>query len=63
MRADFATTLDEWPHSSYQDYAGLRNGSLCNQAAGRVVLDLPTDAGGFIGQSKKMVDPERVRKR
>ena len=63
VRAGLATTLDEWPCSSYQDYAGLRNGSLCNQAAGRVVLDLPTDAGGFIGQSEKMVDPKLVRKR
>ena len=63
MRVGLATTLDEWPYFSYQDYAGLRNGSLCNQAAGRVVLDLPTDAGGFIGQSEKMVDPKLVRKR
>ena len=49
VRAGLATTLDEWPCSSYQDYAGLRNGSLCNQAAGRIVLDLPMDAGRFIG--------------
>jgi putative transposase len=23
--------LDQWPYSSYLDYAGLRNGSLCDK--------------------------------
>ena len=29
--AGLVTDLSDWPYSSYPDYAGLRNGTLCNK--------------------------------
>ena len=29
--ADLVNDLTDWPYSSFRDYAGLRNGSMCNK--------------------------------
>jgi putative transposase len=58
-----ADTLAEWPYSSYRDYAGLRRGTLCEQALGRELLALPEGMAAFVAESAAMVDPELVRKR
>ena len=63
VRAGLAATLTEWPYSSYRDYAGLRSGTLCEQAVGRELLALPMEAAQFAAESAAMVDPERVRGR
>lgn len=34
MRAGLIQRLEEWEFSSYKDYAGLRNGTLCNKVLG-----------------------------
>jgi putative transposase len=31
VKAGIATSLADWPYSSYKDLAGLRNGSICNK--------------------------------
>lgn len=31
LKAGLVNNLKDWPYSSWPDYAGLRNGSLCNQ--------------------------------
>ena len=31
LNAKLVTNLKDWPFSSWVDYAGLRNGSLCNK--------------------------------
>jgi putative transposase len=31
VKAGIVTELKDWPYSSYADYAGLRNGTLCNK--------------------------------
>ncbi|CAN5762157.1 transposase [soil metagenome] len=31
LKAGLVNSLENWDHSSWQDYAGLRNGNLCNQ--------------------------------
>jgi len=42
IRARLVKELAEWPWSSYLEYAGLRNGTLCELAAANELLDLPT---------------------
>ena len=32
--------LEDWEYSSFKDYAGLRNGSLCNQSMAKKVIDI-----------------------
>ena len=31
VRAKLTTTMSDWPFSSFKDYAGIRNGTLCNR--------------------------------
>jgi putative transposase len=35
LRAKLVTRMEEWEYSSFRDYAGLRNGSLCNKELAR----------------------------
>lgn len=39
-RAGLVKRLEEWEFSSFRDYAGLRNGTFCNQEHAKVLLDL-----------------------
>lgn len=61
VRAGLVPTLAEWPYASYPDYAGLRQGTLCDLALGRELLDLPADAALFRHESAQQLDPDRMR--
>lgn len=39
-RAGLVKRLEDWEFSSFRDYAGLRNGTLCNREQAKVLLDL-----------------------
>lgn len=41
VRAGLVADVEEWPYSSGPDYAGRRNGSLCNRALAKELLGLP----------------------
>ena len=32
-------SVSDWQYSSYPDYLGLRNGTLCNQDEMKIILD------------------------
>lgn len=40
VRAGLVKQARDWPYSSYQDYAGLRRGTLCNKALANELLNL-----------------------
>lgn len=40
LEADLVKYAQEWKFSSFQDYLGLRNGTLCNCKKGKEILDL-----------------------
>ena len=63
VRAGLANGLNDWPYSSYRDYAGLRSGTLCDQLLGQLLLGLPSDKAVFVQESVAAIDPERVRGR
>jgi putative transposase len=41
VKAGLATRAEGWLYSSAQDYSGLRDGTLCNQALAKQLLNLP----------------------
>ena len=61
LRTGLATQLAEWPYSSYRDYAGLRNGTLCALDYGRQLLALPAAGPAFEAESARQVLPDHVR--
>ena len=40
LRANLVTQLEDWEFSSFADYAGLRNGKLCNIELATLLFDL-----------------------
>ncbi len=58
IRAKLVTELEEWEFSSYQDYAGFRNGKLCNQELARDIFKLPIDNKKFRAFSKQTIPDE-----
>ena len=61
VRAGLVAALADWPYSSYRDYAGLRGGTLCDQALAAELLALPADAATFRAESAAFIDRDRVR--
>ena len=43
LKAGLVESLDDWDYSSYKDYTGLRNGTLCNQSLARQLIDMNWD--------------------
>jgi REP element-mobilizing transposase RayT len=59
MRAKLVKKMEDWNYSSFKDYCGLRNGTLCNQQWAFQLLDL--DKKTFYEDSYKMVRPDDVK--
>ena len=60
VRAGLAAELADWPYSSYRDFAGLRNGTLCDQQLAVSLLDLPASRSQFMIDSAQALDPELI---
>ena len=46
--------LEDWKYSSYFDYAGLRNGTLCDRTLSENLIGF--DAGNFINETYTLID-------
>ena len=51
QRAGLVVSPEEWEFSSYQDYAGIRNGTLVNKLLAFSLLNIPKSPELFIQQS------------
>ena len=60
VRASLTNRLDGWPYSSYRDYAGLRNGTLCHQSQAQLLLDLPVEHEAFQKEAELAIPSEYV---
>jgi len=54
VKAKPVRRMEDWEMSSFQDYAGLRNGSLCNKQIAHEFLEMPVSPKRFINQSYKV---------
>jgi REP element-mobilizing transposase RayT len=62
LRAGLEGCLGMWKFSSYKDYAGDRNGLLCNQRLARKLLNLPTHSKSFKELSQKTINEDVLDK-
>ena len=60
VRARLTTSLEQWPYSSYRDYAGLRSGTLCNQEMAHQLLAVPPTPELFRQESVRAIPVEHV---
>jgi putative transposase len=61
IRAELVSQLQDWEFSSYRDFAGLRNGSLCNQRLAIELLNLPKNKRDFVSFSDQTIPDEFVK--
>jgi REP element-mobilizing transposase RayT len=54
VKSGLVQTYSEWRYSSFQDYAGLRNGTLCNKELAQKVLYL--DWNNWLFETNKDLD-------
>jgi putative transposase len=59
IRAGLAYKMEDWPFSSYRDYAGLRSGDLVNQQLVFQLFQLKRE--GFCGESYQAIDEQVSR--
>lgn len=60
LRVKLVARMEDWEFSSFRDYAGLRNGSLCNKQMALGYLDL--DVSRFYTDSYAAIPEEWVEK-
>jgi len=58
--AKLVKKLEDWESSSFKDYIGLRNGTLCNQYLARELLNLPTDKNEFYEMSYDIITRDKL---
>ena len=58
--AKLVTKMEEWEFSSFADYAGLRNGTLCNMGLATSLLDLKIE--NFLQDSYAALPEDRLLK-
>lgn len=59
LEARLITKLEDWPYSSFRDYAGLRKGTLCNQILSQQILIV--NFNDFYRESYRVLDKEIIK--
>jgi putative transposase len=60
FKANLVSKLEDWKYSSFPDYAGMRNGSLCDKELAHQLIGFSKE--NFIEESYKMIDDDIGRK-
>jgi len=58
MKAKLVNTMEEWDFSSFRDYCGLRNGTLCNKELTIQLLDI--NMKPFYEDSYKLISDDEI---
>lgn len=59
LKAGLVTKLENWEFCSFQDYAKLRNGTLCNKELANQFIDFDKD--NFLKESYQMIPEEKLK--
>lgn len=55
LKAGLVAKMEEWEFSSFRDYIGKRNGTLCDKALAKDLLKLPDNPTDFYELSQKTI--------
>ncbi len=70
LKAGLVHRMEDWEFSSYQDYIGLRDGSLCNQSLAFELIDFGVDFTKLTDEARwkllkeislQAIDPEKMK--
>ena len=60
FKAGLVTVIENWKFSSFPDYAGLRNGTLCNKELAFEIISFNKD--NFLKESYQLIDEDLIQK-
>jgi hypothetical protein len=60
FKAGLVITMENWKFSSFPDYAGFRNGTICNKELAFEIIGF--DKENFIKESYQVIDEGLIRK-
>ena len=58
MKANLVKKMEDWDYSSFKDYCGLRNGTLCNKELAVQLLDLNLKT--FYNDSYQLISDDEI---
>ncbi len=59
MTAGLVVKMEDWIYSSFPDYCGLRNGTLCNKNLGFELIGMNKEH--FYSESYKVIDDDHIK--
>ena len=59
INANLVNKLEDWHYSSFRDYSGMRNGTLCNKELAEEIVNL--DKENFYTQSYMTIDERNLK--
>ena len=59
MKAKLVTKMEDWEYSSFRDYCGLRNGTLCNKGLAIQLLDINMET--FYEDSYRIINDDDLK--
>jgi hypothetical protein len=62
LRAGLVKRLEDWKFSSFRDYAGFRNGKLCNKELAMDLFNLPKNTHDFFKVSQQTIPEYFIQK-
>ncbi|MEX2478589.1 MAG: hypothetical protein WD357_09145 [Gracilimonas sp.] len=62
LKAGLVDKIEDWEFSSFQDYTGFRNGSLCDITLAKDLFKLPEDENEFYEVSQKIIPDQIIQK-
>jgi len=61
VNASLVEKVEDWEYSSYKDYAGIRNGTMCNKDIAYEMMGIQRDVTEFIKISNELPDVRKIR--
>jgi hypothetical protein len=62
MKAGLVNKLEDWEYSSFKDYAGKRNDTLCRREIAQELLGIPVCCEEFYRYSYEIIDENKLKK-
>lgn len=62
VSASLASRLEDWEFTSFRDYAGMRNGNLCNKEIAYEIIGMPKSKNEFYKLSADLLDSKLLLK-
>lgn len=53
--------MEDWEYSSFKDYAGIRNGTMCNKDIAYEIVGIPKNVNEFMKVSNELQNARKIK--